>query len=144
MRGTYCLCVLVLITDWNAKELELLDMAWASLAKRAWGLTLSNQTAILRLPPAMGGIGGMSAVTLQAKTTVGLVESFRQDRDGEISKLLEAEWGWLTADWGTKGVWEVQLMLMMLDSPREYPTLLSQLLTSVGSNGLTVRIPGLL
>ena len=86
----------------------------------------------------------MPAATVLAKNTVGLLSSFRQDADGQVKKLMEEEWEWLKKDWGCHDVWQVQLALMALDTPSEYPTILSQALFSAGLNGVTLEIPELL
>jgi len=132
------------MTTWKHSELELLEQAWTTVTKRAWGLTLGHNSAPFRLLPAQGGVSTIPAAAYQAKTVTGLMDALRNDADGEIAQLLEQEWGWLQADWGTDDVWGIQLCLLALDSPQEYPTLLSQFLFTLGQGGLTAEIPTLL
>ena len=132
------------MTQWRRSELEILERAWTSVTKRAWGLTLGHNSAPFRLPGEHGGIAGTPAVTLQAKTVTGLLSQLRNDHDGEVKELLKQEWGWLCKDWGTQNVWGIQLCLMALDDPGEYPNLLSQMLYTMGQNGVTAEVPDLL
>ena len=44
------------LTQWNRRELELLEQQWVSVTKRAWGLTPGHNSAPFRLPPELGGV----------------------------------------------------------------------------------------
>lgn len=73
------------MTQWLWGELEVLEQAWASVTKRAWGLTLGQDTAPFRLSKMAGGIGRVPAATLQAKEVTGLLDLLRACQDGEVT-----------------------------------------------------------
>jgi len=127
------------LTAWSHRHLDDLERGWARVHKNCWGLTTGHHSAPFQVGQSEGGVSDMSIYTLRAKECMGLLSKLARHEDGDMLKLFRQEYEWLQTDWGTPDPWQLQLCLMLGDTPEMYPTMLSQAMIALGHVGLTMK-----